>query len=194
MLHTEWKCYAIWECECKWWLLHARCKGRKTPAGKANDHFTEHTISDSIFQLCGDIQQFCWGYLLIWHSRNGRETNSTGESLVGKTPTSRPCWGNKFWTRLRRPNFLHDWTVLKQQGLPSNKLWLICFSHQSKIVTCKTARHTCPRGSYGQNILKCTQHSKWFSDVLSFRTSLSSLHVFRCNVYQKFGRFLQTKQ
>ena len=99
MLHTEWKCYATWECECKWWLLHARCKGRKTPAGKANDHITEHTISDSIFQLCGDIHPLCWGYLLIWHSRNGRETNSTRESPVGKTPTFQPCWGTQFWSR-----------------------------------------------------------------------------------------------
>ena len=51
-----------------------------------------------------DIQQFCWGYLLIWHSRNGRETNSTRESLVGKTPTSRPCWGTQFWNRPKWPN------------------------------------------------------------------------------------------
>ena len=53
----------------------------------------------------------------------------------------------------------------------------------------KNSTTKCPQGIHGQDTLKCPQHSKWFSNVLSFCNLLLSLHVFICNVYQKFGRF-----
>jgi hypothetical protein len=84
------------------------------------------------------------------------------------------------------PILLHYWTVLTTS---LNEPWLFCFSQESKVTTCKTARHTCPRGLHGQDTLKCPQHSKWFSNVLSSCTLLFNLHVFICNAYQKFGRF-----
>ena len=50
-------------------------------------------------------------------------------------------------------------------------------------------KQKCPQGIRGQDSLKCPQHSKWFSNVLSSCKLLFSLHVFICNAYQKFGHF-----
>jgi len=151
-------------------------------------------------RLTGDKPTFRSATQLLGNNSSNSFQTCLGKqplpSLLGKHPQS--CWGipDLDYAGETSPELAssagedpHPLTLLDSADNIPEQTVAYLLQPGTKGDNLQPTRHTCPRGLHGQDTLKCTQHSKWFSNVLSFCTLLSSLHVFICNVYQKFGRF-----